>query len=82
MSGQGDKGRLLIFPHEAAVAVDVGAEDSGELAFQYSLPHAGYYVLVGIIVNPAALAEYRQVVSGLMPLGSLHEAGTLRRADC
>src|SRR5229473_2262719 len=37
MSGQGDKCRLLISPHEATVAVDVGAEDSGELAFHTHL---------------------------------------------
>src|SRR5713226_6346220 len=37
MSGQGSKCRLLISPHEAAVAIDVGAEDSGELAFHTHL---------------------------------------------
>jgi hypothetical protein len=40
MSGQGNKCRLLISPNEAAVAVDVGAEDSGEPAFHTHLsPH-------------------------------------------
>ncbi len=33
MRGQGSDGRLFVVTHEAAVAVDVGAEDSGELAF-------------------------------------------------
>ena len=37
VSGQGDKGRLLISPHEAAVAEDVGTEDSGEFAFHSHL---------------------------------------------
>jgi len=40
VSGQSSKCRLLISPHEAAVAVDVGAEDSGELAFHTHLSPA------------------------------------------
>jgi hypothetical protein len=31
--GQGSDCRLFVVPHEAAVAVDVGTEDGGELAF-------------------------------------------------
>ena len=33
MRGQGSDCRLFVLPHEAAVAVDVGTEDGGELAF-------------------------------------------------
>jgi hypothetical protein len=33
MCGQSSDCRLFILPHEAAIAVDVGAEDSSELAF-------------------------------------------------
>src|SRR5713226_1835498 len=32
--------RLLVLPHEAAIAEDVGAEYGGELTFQYSPQHA------------------------------------------
>src|ERR1700681_3536886 len=40
MSCQSSKCRRLICPHEAAVAIDVGAEDSGEFAFHTHLsPH-------------------------------------------
>src|SRR5712692_4327002 len=35
MRGQSAKGRLLVLPHEAAVAEDIGTEYGGELAFQY-----------------------------------------------
>src|SRR6266436_716953 len=35
MRGQSTEGRLLIFPHEAAIAEDIGTEYGGELTFQY-----------------------------------------------
>jgi hypothetical protein len=35
VKGQGSERQLLIFPHEAAIAVDVGAEYGGELALHY-----------------------------------------------
>jgi len=31
--------RLFVFPHEAAIAVNVGAEYGGELAFHHTLPN-------------------------------------------
>jgi len=37
MRGQGSDRRLFVLPHEATVAMDVGAEDSGELAFHIHL---------------------------------------------
>src|SRR5216684_1584753 len=36
MRGQGAERRLLVLPHEAAVAEDIGTEYRGELTFQYS----------------------------------------------
>jgi hypothetical protein len=33
MRGQSAEGRLFIFPHEPAVAVDIGTQDCGKLAF-------------------------------------------------
>jgi hypothetical protein len=36
MRGQGAECRLFVLPHEAAVAVHVGAEYRGELAFRSS----------------------------------------------
>ena len=58
--------RLFILPHEAAVAIYVGAEYGGELAFQYSLPmrntHARYgAVSIACDRNPAATPAFAVV---------------------
>ena len=38
MRGEGAVSRLLVLPHEAAIAEHIGAEYGGELAFQYPPP--------------------------------------------
>jgi len=41
--GQTPQRRLLIFPHEAAITVDVGAQNRGELAFHTHLLSQQFY---------------------------------------
>ena len=59
MRGQGSNCRLFVLPHEAAVAVDVGAEDSGELAFHTHLSahHPAEYLIVSITLLMRAVAQ-------------------------
>jgi hypothetical protein len=78
VSGKGSEGRLFVFPHEAAIAIDVGAQDSCELTLQYSPLDDGdtcaAFLLFQIALTEVAAASVRKcyipgsrnVVSGLI----------------
>ncbi len=48
------EGRLLVLPHEAAVAEDIGTEYGGELTFQCSPPARDYYFRPAVALRMAS----------------------------